>query len=395
MDVQRDVASNTRTIGPDVDELKSESAAVCVDEPESGARGLQAAVPLSVELSGATEEHALVGDLEAAAPMSDGHAEEDASQQFDVSDVGSEELAAQIAALELAEAQAASPVPTKQKRKASYNPNANRNAIIVRSPEQEDKDDEQSPSTIIANPLNAANVPGTLLNLDGSLSTSSHSTYRPTQADEDAQELRQLRAMLDRSRPGNKSRPAIPAASPYKPRYGGSASYGSDYGAGGEWNSSPHRSVPHSLRGLKPLPGISKNEPWSPDIVESCRRDNLRESSRYATAGLSRLDDGQNDDVAQLYYRRLAEDKRIAKSTRRRAWDSTQWHYVPAALVRAESHAQLLGRLLQPSFLLCLHLALSLAHASLRVQRGLKPVTKEPWARDQEAYLEGSNRLLD
>ena len=400
MEVQRE-----KLVAADVDELKSEATAAVTDGPVSSAGKLQPVNPLSVEVTGAKQDHAVVEDLRKAAEASDEAAEENVNNQLDVSDTGSEELAAQIAALEFAEVRAASPqAAIKYKRKGpSYNPNANRNAIVVRSPEQEDEDDILSPSTIIANPLNAANVPGTLLNLDGSLSASSESSYRPTQADEDAQELRQLRAMLDRGS-GSKARSAIPAASPYKPRYGGSASYGSDYGAGGEWNSSPHRSVPHSLRGLKPLPGISKNEPWSPDIVETCRRDALPESSRYATAGLSRLDDGMNDSVAQLYHRRVAEEKRIAKDMRRQAWDSTQWMYVPPALVRGLHFASVdllwSVKLTSSPASLSSPSVHSPAHELFRarllcVQRGLKPVTKEPWARDQEAYLEGSNRLLE
>ena len=62
---------------------------------------------------------------------------------------------------------------------------------------------------------------------------------------------------------------------------------------------------------------------------------------------LVQLDDGKRDSIAQLFNRRQREDAEVANKTLRDAWDSTVWRYVPPSL------------------------------------RGLKPVTDEPWARDE------------
>ena len=72
-----------------------------------------------------------------------------------------------------------------------------------------------------------------------------------------------------------------------------------------------------------------------------------------ATTALRKLDDGQNDDVAMLHRRRREEDAHAAIATNRKPWDSSVWHYVPAAL------------------------------------KGIEPVTPEPWARDGAAYMQG------
>ena len=65
----------------------------------------------------------------------------------------------------------------------------------------------------------------------------------------------------------------------------------------------------------------------------------------HATSSLRKLDDGQTDDIVTLRRRRKAEDEYYAEVTNRKPWDSSVWHYTPAAL------------------------------------KDLKPVTPEPWAR--------------
>ena len=111
------------------------------------------------------------------------------------------------------------------------------------------------------------------------------------------------------------------------------------------WDSSPARPVPYALRGLKPL---YTYEPWGHSAMEAWVRLELKPSTSYATSGLCRLDDGLNDDLAQLFNRRKREDAEKAELRQRRPWDSSQWRYTPPSL------------------------------------RGLRPVTAEPWARDAE-----------
>jgi len=120
----------------------------------------------------------------------------------------------------------------------------------------------------------------------------------------------------------------------------------------GDWDATPHRAVPYTLRGLRPLHTI---EPWSKSVLDSCKRLELRACSSYATSGLSRLDDGMNDDIVQLRRRQLLErSMRNGSSAPRPEWDATPWLYTPPAL------------------------------------RGLKPVTPEPWSRDIEVYNQGA-----
>ena len=130
--------------------------------------------------------------------------------------------------------------------------------------------------SMIKNPINAATVHDVFVNDDGSRSTWTES-YRPTQADEDADELRRLRVMLDResrlmAREVTRSNGV--ASSPYysKPNYGLVKPSSSSELA---WDSSPHRAAPHALRGMTPLPGISQNEPWAPAAMASCTHDHL------------------------------------------------------------------------------------------------------------------------
>lgn len=122
----------------------------------------------------------------------------------------------------------------------------------------------------------------------------------------------------------------------------------------GGWNSSPHRPVPYALRGLRPMHTM---DPWSKDVMLDRKHKELPPSSSYSTAGLSRLDDGMNDSVAELYNRRQKEDRRLAESIGRPTWDPTPWRYVPPAL------------------------------------RGVRPVTKEPWATDLAVYQQAGETL--
>lgn len=69
-----------------------------------------------------------------------------------------------------------------------------------------------------------------------------------------------------------------------------------------------------------------------------------------ATSSLCRLNDGLFDSVAQLYKRRQAEDRALTQVTRKAPWDPSVWRYTPPAL------------------------------------RGVKPVTPEPWAKDEELF---------
>ena len=67
------------------------------------------------------------------------------------------------------------------------------------------------------------------------------------------------------------------------------------------WDPSPYRKVPYELRGMKTI----TNEPWVEDVKAS-------PETNYASAGLARLDDGQNDSAALLFQRRFEENQKIA-----------------------------------------------------------------------------------
>lgn len=78
-----------------------------------------------------------------------------------------------------------------------------------------------------------------------------------------------------------------------------------------------------------------------------------------ATQGLRKLDDGQNDSIATLHRRRVAEDEMaedIAAAAGRPAWNGSAMRDTPTAL------------------------------------RGVKPVTDEPWARDAAIYEDRLSR---
>ena len=147
-----------------------------------------------------------------------------------------------------------------------------------------------------------------------------------SRAEEEANELLHLRSMLAREAPTERLRRASAGR--------------------GAWDNSPFKPVPHPLRGYKPM---SSYEPWSRTALETWSRLEMRPSTSYATAGLTKLDDGQRDDIASLRKRQVAESAAaIAGTSHPKEWDSTQWKYVPPSL------------------------------------RGLRPVTNEPWARDAE-----------
>ena len=159
---------------------------------------------------------------------------------------------------------------------------------------------------------------------------------------EEQEELELLRAMLARndSQPGSSGGGGSSSSSHQRPsglstdRTTGRWCDRSGRSLPGRWNASPYKPAPYSLRGLVPHAGLSRNEPWAFDIVDSCARLELRPSTAYATSGLSRLDDGMNDDVAMLRRRRKAEDHAASVVTNRPAWDATPWHYCPPSLVR-------------------------------------------------------------
>lgn len=151
---------------------------------------------------------------------------------------------------------------------------------------------------------------------------------RRSAAEEEAAELLQLRSMLATETPQQRLR-----------RLGHK-----DPSRG--WDSSPHKPIPYSLRGLKP---VYSADPWTRTALESWSRLEMRPSSSYATAGLTKLDDGSRDDIVALRQRKMAEDRAaIAGTKHQKPWDESQWKYVPPSL------------------------------------RGLRPVTNEPWARDAD-----------
>ena len=104
------------------------------------------------------------------------------------------------------------------------------------------------------------------------------------------------------------------------------------------WNSTPFRNAPDPIKGLKPV----TREPWYEDMAIY----NAKFSSHIEDAH-----EGFNDESA------LDAGQR-RKSTREEAnWDSSVWKYVPHSL------------------------------------KGIKPVTNEPWARDESVYNESRNSV--
>jgi hypothetical protein len=81
--------------------------------------------------------------------------------------------------------------------------------------------------------------------------------------------------------------------------------------------------------------------------------------TKYATASLRRLDDGQNESAATVHRQRREEEMRAAAVMGRNAWDASTRRYVPSSL------------------------------------KGLRPVTSEPWARDAKRFCDKYEPALD
>jgi len=110
------------------------------------------------------------------------------------------------------------------------------------------------------------------------------------------------------------------------------------------WNASRFKATPYSLRGLVPMVGLSRNEPWSSNAIDAVKRLELPPSANYATATLSRLDDGMNDDTAMLRRRRMAEERAAAAALGRPEWDPRPLRYVPTQLAWAVPPTGTAGR---------------------------------------------------
>lgn len=118
------------------------------------------------------------------------------------------------------------------------------------------------------------------------------------------------------------------------------------------WDGSRHVPVPYECRGLRPVTH-SCSEPWASESMQKwagATDSGTAVGLGFTTSGLKRLDDGQSDDIVQLFNRRRREDLQKAASRAIPPWDSTPHRYTPPAL------------------------------------RGLKPVTREPWDRDEAVY---------
>ena len=105
-----------------------------------------------------------------------------------------------------------------------------------------------------------------------------------------------------------------------------------------QWNSTPFRNAPDQLRGIKPV----TREPWFEDMaIYNAKFSNheIDEKGGYVDGTFG----------ARKNQRALTEEEG--------EWDSTTWRYVPHAL------------------------------------KGIKPVTNEPWARDEAVYNESRNSV--
>jgi len=124
---------------------------------------------------------------------------------------------------------------------------------------------------------------------------------------------------------------------------------------GSTWDSSVFRNAPWQLRGLKPV----TREPWCRDaaIYNAKFIDDPLEAAGGTAAITSAYLDGT---FGASDYR--VRDKDGTYLTQReeelhRKWDSTTWRYTPHVL------------------------------------KGIRPVTKEPWARDEAVYNESRNSI--
>jgi len=122
------------------------------------------------------------------------------------------------------------------------------------------------------------------------------------------------------------------------------------------WDSSVFRNAPWPLRGLKPV----TREPWYHDaaIYNAKFIDDPLEAA--GSSGI--MDDGAFQDGTFGYKDKVRRDKDGTALTMReeqlhRNWDSSTWRYTPHVL------------------------------------KGIRPVTKEPWARDEACYNESRNSV--
>lgn len=125
------------------------------------------------------------------------------------------------------------------------------------------------------------------------------------------------------------------------------------------WNTTPHYGVPWSLRGLQvDRPGRRYHEPWTAEAAA------MRQSASGAL-GFTHLHQPQRrvrDDPKALYVSRsgeTADATRAGIATNRKPWDATPFVSVPAPL------------------------------------RGLKPMTPEVWAVDNEQLMWLEHRRMD
>ena len=111
-----------------------------------------------------------------------------------------------------------------------------------------------------------------------------------------------------------------------------------------QWNSTPFRNCPDQLRGLQPV----TREPWYEDMAIY--------NKKFPIAGEGH--DTGTLGSQDVYDDESALDAKNRKMTVEEAnWDSSTWKYVPHSL------------------------------------KGIKPVTNEPWARDEAVYNESRNSV--
>jgi len=122
------------------------------------------------------------------------------------------------------------------------------------------------------------------------------------------------------------------------------------------WDTSTFRNAPWPLRGLKPV----TREPWFHDaaIYNSKFIDDPLEAA--GSSGI--MDDGEYLDGTFGYLDKTTYDKDGTALTMReeqlhKNWDSTTWRYTPHVL------------------------------------KGIRPITREPWARDEATYNESRNSV--
>ena len=102
------------------------------------------------------------------------------------------------------------------------------------------------------------------------------------------------------------------------------------------WNSTPFRGIPYALRGLK----TTTNEPWVEQVGPN-------PEMNFATSGLNRLDDGQNDTVAELFLRRQEENAKIAINRGLVPWHSSPvlWRFPSGQAGRSIEYGEIASTL--------------------------------------------------